>query len=236
MVQLLISLVVAHIVGDFWLQPDWMAARKREPGILVLHVLIHALLAWVFAGQFGNWMIPVVVFVAHLVLDVGKLFLKDTVRIFLSDQILHLLSLLGIAWLMTHVSTVKPLPVGVLQVQIWLGGAILSVYGAGILLGKCIAELFAKNEGLGDLVKQEGLKNGGRMIGQLERALIFLLVMFGHPSGIGFLVAAKSVLRFGEVKDNQKLAEYVLIGTFLSFGIAIAIACFTKWLLANPLL
>ncbi|MDK2969458.1 MAG: hypothetical protein PWQ65_561, partial [Bacteroidota bacterium] len=37
------------------------------------------------------------------------------------------------------------------------------------------------------------------------------------------LVAAKSVFRFGDLKDsgNRKLTEYILIGTLLSFGIAI---------------
>lgn len=46
--------------------------------------------------------------------------------------------------------------------------------------------------------------------------------------GIGFLVAAKSILRFEEAK-KQKLAEYVLIGTLLSFSLAIALATATKW-------
>ena len=49
-----------------------------------------------------------------------------------------------------------------------------------------------------------------------------------EPAGIGFLVAAKSILRFEEAKD-QKLAEYVLIGSLLSFSIAIALSAVTKW-------
>jgi hypothetical protein len=41
--------------------------------------------------------------------------------------------------------------------------------------------------------------------------------------GIGFLLAAKSIFRFGDLKDKQdiKLTEYILIGTLLSFGIGI---------------
>lgn len=66
------------------------------------------------------------------------------------------------------------------------------------------------------------------MIGNLERALIFLLIFIGYPAGIGFLVAAKSILRFEEAK-KQKLAEYVLIGTLLSFSMAIAITVITQW-------
>jgi hypothetical protein len=40
-----------------------------------------------------------------------------------------------------------------------------------------------------------------------------------------FLLAAKSIFRFGDLKKvkDRKLTEYVLIGTLLSFGIAILV-------------
>jgi hypothetical protein len=41
--------------------------------------------------------------------------------------------------------------------------------------------------------------------------------------GIGFLIAAKSIFRFGDIKESEglKLTEYFMIGTLLSFGMAI---------------
>jgi hypothetical protein len=43
------------------------------------------------------------------------------------------------------------------------------------------------------------------------------------------LIAAKSVFRFGDLKESKdrKLTEYILIGTLLSFAMAIitALAC-----------
>ncbi|HCT43620.1 MAG TPA: hypothetical protein DF699_00235 [Phycisphaerales bacterium] len=53
-----------------------------------------------------------------------------------------------------------------------------------------------------------------------------LIIMMGQPSGVGFLVAAKSILRFGDIKDGhqRRVAEYVIIGTFLSFGWAMLTA------------
>ena len=41
--------------------------------------------------------------------------------------------------------------------------------------------------------------------------------------GVGFLIAAKSVFRFGDLSKakDRKLTEYILIGTLLSFGLAI---------------
>ncbi|MGI5819089.1 MAG: hypothetical protein ACOX9R_13450 [Armatimonadota bacterium] len=80
-----------------------------------------------------------------------------------------------------------------------------------------------------------GIPNAGALIGQLERTLILFLVLADVASGIGLLVAAKSILRFGEVKDaeNRKMAEYVLIGTLASFTFAIPVAYATaelvKW-------
>ncbi|RYE13805.1 MAG: DUF3307 domain-containing protein, partial [Sphingobacteriales bacterium] len=47
-----------------------------------------------------------------------------------------------------------------------------------------------------------------------------------HFEAVGFLLAAKSIFRFGDLKEAHdiKLTEYVLIGTLLSFGMAIVTA------------
>ena len=44
-----------------------------------------------------------------------------------------------------------------------------------------------------------------------------------HWEAVGFLITAKSVFRFGDLKESKhrKLTEYILIGTLISFGIAI---------------
>src|SRR3989338_5520432 len=46
----------------------------------------------------------------------------------------------------------------------------------------------------------DGLTGGGRVIGLLERGLIFAMILLGQPEGVGLLIAAKSILRFGAVK------------------------------------
>jgi hypothetical protein len=45
---------------------------------------------------------------------------------------------------------------------------------------------------------------------------------------LGFLFAAKSILRFEEAKQ-QKPAEYILIGTLWGFFLAMALAFATRW-------
>ncbi|MFO7738926.1 MAG: hypothetical protein R6V46_10655, partial [Desulfatiglandaceae bacterium] len=56
----------------------------------------------------------------------------------------------------------------------------------------------------------------------------FLLQRF---EAIGFLIAAKSIFRFGEVSkpERRKEAEYILIGTMLSFLIAIVTGIGAAW-------
>ncbi|MEA5078118.1 MAG: hypothetical protein VB013_06070 [Anaerolineaceae bacterium] len=83
------------------------------------------------------------------------------------------------------------------------------------------------------LLLQNGFENGGRVIGYLERLLIFVFIATGQYAGIGFLVAAKSIFRFGEFKDseNRMEAEYIIIGTFLSFLYAIVVSLMIVWLL-----
>ena len=55
--------------------------------------------------------------------------------------------------------------------------------------------------------------------------LILTFMLVGCMEGIGFLLAAKSVFRFGELTKAKevKITEYVLIGTLSSFTIAILI-------------
>lgn len=48
-----------------------------------------------------------------------------------------------------------------------------------------------------------------------------VLVMLHQYTAIGFIIAAKSILRYNESKTGK--TEYVLIGTLLSFSIALMI-------------
>ena len=74
-----------------------------------------------------------------------------------------------------------------------------------------------------NLDNPESLTNAGKYIGILERLFVFTFIVTGNWDAIGFLLAAKSVFRFGDLKESKdrKLTEYMLIGTLLSFGFAI---------------
>jgi hypothetical protein len=110
-------------------------------------------------------------------------------------------------------------------------GVILAVYAGGYLIGISVQPYLnevlsrAESHGIG-----QGLAKGGMVIGQLERGLIFLFVLIGQPGAVGFLIAAKSVFRFGELTKSRKEAEYILIGTLMSFGWGLLAAWSTRWL------
>lgn len=110
-----------------------------------------------------------------------------------------------------------------------LAGLILATRAGGFAVG-LLMEPFAPHLGTGDAEKS--LPGAGRVIGHLERGLIFALVLFGQAQGVGLLIAAKSILRFGAVKDDRRLSEYVIIGTLASFGWALIVAFATLHALA----
>ena len=60
----------------------------------------------------------------------------------------------------------------------------------------------------------------------LERLFIFGFIIINFWEGIGFRLAAKSIFRFGDLKESKdiKLTDYILIGTLLGFGLAIVIS------------
>lgn len=61
------------------------------------------------------------------------------------------------------------------------------------------------------------------MIGWLERGLILVFVIMSQYEAIGFLIAAKSILRFSEASKGDEKSEYVLTGTLLSLAIALCL-------------
>jgi len=73
--------------------------------------------------------------------------------------------------------------------------------------------------------------NAGRVIGILERMLIYLFILTNQFTTIGFILAAKSFARFYEL-EQREFAEYVLIGTLLSALLAVSVAWMVKLLLA----
>ncbi|WP_315816733.1 hypothetical protein [Paraflavitalea speifideaquila] len=93
-----------------------------------------------------------------------------------------------------------------------------------------IKTIISKWIAVSNVSANDSLQNAGQWIGILERLLILTFILIGQWEGVGFLLAAKSIFRFGDLKEakEMKLTEYVLIGTLLSFSLAIGVGLITK--------
>lgn len=240
MTETFTALLFAHVLADFLFQTNAMVARKRHPLTLALHGAI----VWATAALALGSLHPALLLLAlaHVAIDAAKAYAPwKGLAPFLADQALHLATLLALTitlptlwptglwaapgpegWVLNGESplTATALP----PIMALITGFILATRAGGFVIGLYMARW--QNDW------PEGLPGGGRAIGHLERALIFLLILTGQAGGIGFLIAAKSVLRFGAVSDDRKFSEYVIMGTLASFGWAIAIAGATVWMLA----
>jgi len=101
-----------------------------------------------------------------------------------------------------------------------LASYILMTAPAGVLIGLLTKKWRKEIEAAS---KDTSLDHAGKWIGVLERLLILTFIYTGQFSSIGFLIAAKSVLRFSGTSNptHRKQSEYVLIGTLMSFVAAI---------------
>lgn len=246
-----LCLFTGHLIGDFLLQTDRLVEDKCKLGVLLLHAGSVTLVSYLLCGLWRRWEILVVILVTHAVID----FIKTRIKAkglwpFLMDQGAHLLVLIGLAaWIsMTGNSLgqwTRLWGYSYPMALVFLAGLILTVRAGAIFIGFVVQDLQSQLERArqdatgtqepGLLSLRLGFPHGGRLIGQLERALILLLVLVDQPAGIGFLIAAKSVFRFGELKDaaNRMEAEYIIIGTLWSFLYGLLIAYLTRFALNN---
>jgi len=228
MMLLALQLILAHFIGDFVLQPaHWVEDKLKNKGrskYLYFHIGVHAL-ALLLLLQFQHLGAIAIIVVTHYLIDLGKLSLtnpKNYRWLFVVDQVLHLLVLGGVLYAISPFSldfaamfTEKTLLlITFLAFVTYVSGIIMRM-----LLAPYIDEV-AKSDEPGE---GGSLKNAGTYIGMLERLFVFGFILMQQWAAIGLLIAAKSVFRFGDLNKgkNRKLTEYVLIGTLLSFGLAI---------------
>lgn len=224
--------LVVHVLFDFYFQPSKWVDSKNTEGFkskyLYWHCFIYALAVSgvVFFLTHVCWL-TIVAFVAvgisHLITDGLKKKYGDSIGYFFIDQIVHILVLGFFVWQVCMKQTIE-------VDRNWL--IVLPLYALGYLIVLKPFGITAKNimDTFDFKPSEKGLKDGGLWIGYIERFLILTFVLMSYYEGIGFLLAAKSIFRFGELKnDNEiKRTEYILIGTLLSFGLAVCIGMLMK--------
>ena len=225
-----VKLLLAHLIGDFILQPtSWVIDKetnKYRSIYLYLHTFLHFILAWVLVGKLEFVWFATGLAVSHGFIDFLKLNFQTskTKRIWFSvDQILHFLVIVAITLIYSN----NQIDLLFFGNKFWIvfTGFILLTKPTSIII-KNIISIWTPESKTDD----DSLQNAGNYIGILERLFVFCFILMGHFDAIGFLLAAKSIFRFGDLKEakDRKLTEYVLIGTLLSFGIALLIGLLVK--------
>jgi len=226
------SLLTAHLLGEFFNGLKWFGERLRAPWRVIARAFAVALLSCVLLGN-AHWGIAICVIAVAAVTGGVQSRNSDSASWFIASHAIALLAFLGIACRFPDAAA-----------QGWwvsVAPASAKYYFAAL---SCLSGLMACAPAGGTLIANAmkpftdeirdaniaGLARGGRYIGWLERILVFQLIMIDQPSGIGFLIAAKSILRFAEIRerDQRVVAEYIIIGTFLSFGWGLFISVLTK--------
>ena len=234
---ILVKLITLHFVNDFMLQPTSWVKHRNENGHLssrlYIHGMIAGLTAYVAFWSWAAWPVLFVVASSHIVVDLLKtcnVVKWNNLILFLTDQALHLLILLG-CWLfwVSGFSQAGQLLSGWMsnyQLLLIILGYVTCIFPLGYVVS------FGTEQWRKQIPEPSGsLTEAGKWIGMIERALVFTLVLLGKFEAIGLIITAKSILRFSDV-EVRKHSEYVLIGTFISFSLAIVVGFLIKYLIA----
>lgn len=227
MVVLFLKLLLAHIVGDFVFQPyKWVKSKqkdKQKSPYLYAHIFVH-LITLLVALQFSKnyWLGILIIILTHYIIDLAKLHLSKAINfrwLFLWDQLAHLLVIIGVVRIYEAYEIDYSLIYST-HILAFVIAILLVTTVASVVMKVIISKWELKSNS-----SEKSLEDAGKYIGILERLFIFVFIITNNWQGIGFLIAAKSVFRFGDLSkaNDRKLTEYILIGTLLSFGLAILV-------------
>ncbi len=223
---LLIQFILAHLIGDFLLQFDpWIQSkekRKIKSPFLYFHIIIHFLLILLITGGFEWWIPALIISIIHGVIDTAKIYFQTPTSQrywFFVDQALHLITIFTVWYFVILPEIALPIP----GMAFWIIITVIvflttpASFGIAAIMAPWTQQLAIENEG--------ALPKAGKYIGILERLLTFAFIAIGQWSAIGFLLAAKSIFRFGDISRSRdrRMTEYILVGTLTSFGTAIVV-------------
>ena len=227
--NVLLLLILAHLCTDFVFQNKKLVSKKSKYATKSPHLYVHSFLAGFLSLLFANiwqyWYLGLLIGITHFLIDWWKIASKkDNLVYFLLDQAAHIIIII-LVWLIIandwnglielSESILKPKHIAILIAY------VVIIFPVGFMIDKATKKW--QIEVSESKFLEEGLDKAGRYIGILERILVLTFVLLNQVSAIGFLIAAKSILRYGN-KDKEgarKQTEYVLIGTLMSFSCAI---------------
>jgi len=221
--ELLMLQIIAHLFLDYFFQTDKLAQQKNSAGFktsfLYWHALVCFFLSLLFSLQISFGFAALLIAVTHLLLDGFKPALARNKftgpYVYFLDQALHLIIIAIVVFLFHKwhgITLAWDIRIN-FRYMLMVTGYLICLKPANIF----IKEVF-RATGI-QVSSDNEMPNAGKVIGVLERILTLTLIIVYQYSAVGFLIAAKSILRYRP--DETLKTEYVLIGTMLSFGIAV---------------
>lgn len=239
---LFLLLLLVHLVADFYLQrKSWIASKVKykEKSIgLFKHILTHtglnAVVLFAYVGispLFFGALLTIVL--THYAIDIWKTYQGFYLKSFLIDQCAHIVVLSLVAAFIVQPDVVRWHAVlsEFTQAQhLMILATFLFAWKPISLIIQLILRPYTSQMNDEGSSKQ-GLPFAGEWIGVLERFLVIIFVMIGQFAGVGFLLAAKSIFRFGDLRREQdrKLTEYIMLGTLFSVTIAILLGLLARY-------
>lgn len=210
---LFLSLLLAHVIGDFYLQNDKYCTQKEErkfkSWFLYVHSLVIGGMSWVAVPVYDFGFYALAIAFSHLVIDIIKTYSPKGLWSFVIDQIVHWAILIIVT---SSFNTTTKLPIQSMDcnssfsIPLFILAILLCIKPANILI-----KLVLKKYQVGETQSCENIKNAGALIGNLERILTIIFVIIGQYEAIGFIIAAKSILRFKDTdtaKQSMSLPEH----------------------------
>ena len=279
MTWLIINLLIAHVLGDFYFQTDTSCENKvlhsSKWWYLGVHAGLIGVLTWiaVWDACVWAWVLILSITISHFFIDWGKSWVQEVgdihhekdgkmvdgknirndLWVFLVDQALHIGVIIVGAyfyiryheinnrvwvgcqcvhcffvshsfWVKISLAillAIKPVNVLVLLILNYYRVKVKPLVSNGNNTDQETDEVPGTDEDPENKKNKHGNFHSGKLIGYLERCLILIFVVLSQYEAIGFLIAAKSILRFGEASSGTEKSEYVLAGTLLSLAFAL---------------
>jgi hypothetical protein len=239
---LFLRLLIAHLIADFLLQPNSWVEHKNKNGVkslkLFYHILVVTSISVLFSLDYFTWQIPLFLFIFHYLIDLAKIYLKPSktgsLLWFLIDQVFHVVAIGGVVFIINGVPSNIASQFSDLisnERNLVVGLAYIFVIWPSMIIINLATKRWQSQ--IHQTMGEPSLQNAGKWIGILERILVLTFVLGAQFQAIGFLIAAKSILRISVKNEDgtRLLSEYVLVGTFISFTIAIMTGLLTNSML-----
>ncbi len=237
MTKYIMFLAMGHVLGDFYFQTEKISSNKEKRySWVLLHSLEYAIAVVLTAVCLFNYNIDVIyaclaVALCHCVIDSSKFILvktrkvKNEWNIFLSDQVMHIISIIVLANVFYTWNFVVDLggistyltgfSIDLIYCAKWVLVLLILHKPCNILVAKFLSQYrpFSPAQSVYGIIET---KNAGRVIGTIERIIMIILIAISQYSALGLVLTAKSITRYDKISKDEGFAEYYLLGTLMS--------------------